>query len=521
MLSARARANTPRLRWLNAGLQRRITLYVAAGSVLALLFFGYVARQAVDESTRIIFRERLHLARLAAGEVARFLAVNESEQRLQVRDAAALTGILTRFTSTPDQNGRALRLSVLGRTGTVVATTEGMTQTEHAEHLALLGSHAAHGDPEVVIHEPSSMSGHPHVVAFTPLPDLPGGVMLEQHEDEALAVPRSLQHRMSLVGLAFVATGLALAWFTTRQVVGPLSDLTRLTQRIAAGDLASPVPVMGQDEVRQLAASFETMRQQLQESHAELARANQKLEHRVEERTRELVATSRRLRQREAERTFLLQKTIQAQEEERLRVARELHDAVGQFLSGLVIRISSLEDRNRSCPAKTAAGLVELRTLASRAVGDVRRLVVDLRPELLEDMGLSAALSWYAQAVLEPQGVKVVMDVDSLHERLPAAVEIAVFRVVQEALTNVLKHARARNVEVSLQWVGDDLVGEVKDDGVGFDRTAGDAAEPGAGVGLIGMRERMTLLGGTLEVTTAPGKGTSVAFRVPGAKEEL
>ena len=143
-------------------------------------------------------------------------------------------------------------------------------------------------------------------------------------------------------------------------------------------------------------------------------------------------------------------------------------------------------------------------------------MMADLRPSILDDMGLSAAVGWYLENHLERTGVKSSLEVSDLQTDLPEVVEITAFRVVQEALNNVMKHARADHATVKLEGHSDRITGEIVDDGEGFDLSG---VEPGAdggwAVGLLGMNERVTLLGGTLDIETAPGSGTSVRFVIP------
>lgn len=507
------------------GLQRRITLYVACGSLAVIIFFGYVAHQALDASTNIIFRERLQLASLAAREVVRWVEPDPPGPGLAVRSRAELETVLRLHAYPVHSETPEFRVTVWDGAGRLVASTGQIPEAANREHLTLLREALENNREAIVMHTPGGAPDKAHVVAFVPLPGLPGDLLLEQGRDAALALPRALQRRLTLLGLLFIAASLGLAWLTTRQVVGPLTRLTEVTRGIAKGDLATPVPSEGQDEVRELAASFETMRHQLRESHAQLAKANWELERRVEERTQELMdrheelaRASQLLRQREVERSYLLEQTIQAQEEERRRLARELHDAVGQLLSALVVRISLLQGMAQT--PQLREGLRELGELASQTVGAVRRLLVDLRPELLDDLGLSAAVAWHAEQTLTRHGVQVDLEMRLPEHRLPGQVEVAVFRVMQEAITNIHRHAQARQARIALDMESGELVGSVSDDGVGFD-AAESEQHPGArGVGLLGMRERVSLLGGSLRIRTRPERGTTLTFRLPVQKEE-
>jgi signal transduction histidine kinase len=212
----------------------------------------------------------------------------------------------------------------------------------------------------------------------------------------------------------------------------------------------------------------------------------------------------------------LLTRIIAAQEAERARVARDLHDDVGQALTSVLLGLRLVEGsldgpgvdvddaRRRSA---------ELRQLVADALRRARRLAFDLRPTVLDDIGLAAALERLTADVAERTGLTVGLDVGlGADERLAPETETAVYRVVQEALTNVARHARAGQVSVTVAWLGDRVRALVEDDGAGFDVGA---RPPGGHLGLAGMDERARLVDGTVEVTSTAGQGTTVVLEVP------
>ncbi|MDR7554599.1 MAG: sensor histidine kinase [Armatimonadota bacterium] len=213
---------------------------------------------------------------------------------------------------------------------------------------------------------------------------------------------------------------------------------------------------------------------------------------------------------------------LRAQEEERRRIARELHDEAAQALTSLLVRLRLLEQTDE--PTQVRARVRELRALTARALDDVRRIAVELRPSVLDDLGLAAALAAHADA-LNASGEMRVTVTAGLNGRLPPEVELALYRVAQEALTNARRHGRATAADVRL-WHGMGEVHlEVRDNGVGFDparvgRAVGQATPAAArngasGLGLAGMAERIALVGGRLDIRSAPGAGTTVAATVP------
>lgn len=393
------------------------------------------------------------------------------------------------------------------------------------EHVRLVEPLLALGEAGVVIHaapvQGSATDYRDHVVAYAPLTVVPWGVLLEQPRDVALSLPRAVERQLLLVGLFALVAGLGLAWVTTRQVARPIEALTRTAQRMAAGDLDSPVDTSGPDEVGVLARSFETMRRELRESRDEINRWNRELERRVADRTRELEARNRELVALQAQRTALLRRVIGAQEDERKRVARDLHDEVGQFLTGLVLSLGTVRRAAEGREPELAGQLAALQDMATRAVEEVRRLVADLRPSVLDDLGLVEALRWYAAALGERAGLAVEVSARDLDGRLPPHLELVIFRVIQEALTNVARHARASRARVVVEATGGSVRATVADDGRGFDPDVVRSRRDGTqALGLLGMEERVRLAGGTFRLDASPGRGTTVAFTIPRTEGE-
>jgi PAS domain S-box-containing protein len=209
----------------------------------------------------------------------------------------------------------------------------------------------------------------------------------------------------------------------------------------------------------------------------------------------------------------LSRRLLEVQEQERRRLARELHDEVGQVLTGVSLTLQSLR---AACPESAAQPLAEAVAVVARAIQQVRDLSLDLRPSMLDDLGLEAALRWYAQRLTRRAGLTVHLAEAPPGQRPPAAVETACFRVAQEALTNTVRHAGARHVWVDLIQDGAELHLIVRDDGAGFDvARARRRAAAGGSFGLLGMQERVDLLGGRLEVESSPAQGTCVHASFP------
>lgn len=264
-----------------------------------------------------------------------------------------------------------------------------------------------------------------------------------------------------------------LAWGAAQSVRRPIVRLTADAQRLANGDLKRPIAPAGIDEIGQLAAALEQMRRALAQD--------------------ELLGR-------------LLRKVIAAQEEERKRLARELHDETLQQLTALGMQLDLMPAPRR--PA-------EARRLVDRMIDDLHRVIYDLRPSILDDLGLLPAIHWYAER-LAARGVAVQFEFPEAPPDLTPEARITVYRVVQEALSNIERHAKAETVLVACNVSANELTIEIEDDGTGFDpEEMRQPRENGQGLGLLGMRERLSLLGGTCSVESQPGQGTRVLIRLP------
>jgi signal transduction histidine kinase len=211
----------------------------------------------------------------------------------------------------------------------------------------------------------------------------------------------------------------------------------------------------------------------------------------------------------------LLEQVISAQEEERGRIARELHDETGQSLTALLVGLRTLEAAHTLEDAKTWAE--SLRTVVSLTLHEVGRLAWGLRPSVLDDLGLVATLERYAAEYADSYGMTVDLKTKGFGAgRLPFSVETTLYRIMQEALTNVAKHAGARKIVITVEQDPASVHMIVRDDGQGFNvgetlRTSGASK----GLGLHGMQERATFLNGTFRVQSAPGEGTTLFVRIP------
>ena len=410
--------------------------------------------------------------------------------------------------SEADGAAEEYHLEVVDPDGTVIL---GVGSDEHpgrtSPHFAAIRRLIDSGRGEALLHEPGPADTFlPHVMAVVPLGSSPFYVVLEQPVDVALALPLELRQRLIVtIGVGFIAA-LAVAWVTTRHVVRPTEQLTAAAERMAMGDLSSPIDVTAQDEVGKLADSLDAMRQRLREAYDSIERANRELEQRVAERTARLGQ--------------VLRKTISAQEEERRRLARELHDETAQDLAALLIALDRARDA-LDAPSPARDQILNAKETASRLLAETRRLIVGLRPTVLDDIGLVPALRWYCDTHLAEQGIETTIEADQPATRLPRHMEVALFRVVQEAVSNIARHAHANHVRIRLSFRAGTVTVVVADDGLGFDvdHALGQSANGGGRVGLLGIQERVHLLGGSMQIHSSLGHGTEIVLEAPITEE--
>ncbi len=215
----------------------------------------------------------------------------------------------------------------------------------------------------------------------------------------------------------------------------------------------------------------------------------------------------------------LARQTLLAEEQERRRIARELHDETSQTLSGLALQLQALLDiaeMSSSHDTEFVAKLKKVQSLAIQVHREISRLIADLRPALLDTLGLVPAIRQYAESSLRPAGINVSVVVKGADRHLPSEVEVGLFRWAQGAIGNIAQHSKAKNASIVLEYQGDELLVHISDDGQGFDVSKiTDIEASGRGRGLFSMKERVGLLGGICWIESRPGQGTDVRARVP------
>jgi signal transduction histidine kinase len=311
-------------------------------------------------------------------------------------------------------------------------------------------------------------------------------------------------------------TGILLTWVLI-VFVATAEVFTREKRRLAAEKKLLETNEQLQAQAGELKAHREHLAEMVERRTGELRSANTRLTREIGERSR----TEEALRASQKELRRLSTRLLSAQEEERRKISRELHDELGQSLTLVKYQLRSVEKQLREDQGVLREECGNILRYLNTVIENVRRLSRDLCPFILEDLGLTQALRWLAGNVERNHEIKVVLELPELDGLFSRNAQTGIYRILQEALTNIVKHSGAGNAMVAVRASEGELAVTIEDDGQGFDLkelASRDAA--GKGMGLTSMAERAGMLGGALELWSEPGKGTRISFRVPVAREE-
>jgi signal transduction histidine kinase len=329
--------------------------------------------------------------------------------------------------------------------------------------------------------------------AAVPIFDGRAGLMRVGFSENSITRTVNLVTSQLLLATLLVSTiGIIASIFLTWVLTRPILSLAQAAQAVGRGDFTQRVERWADDEIGELSDSFNQMITDLQ-----------------------LAAEARR--ERERLRVELVERVISAQEDERKRIARDLHDQTSQALVSLIVQLKLVESARTK--AERAQSIADLREQLRATLNDVRRMAYDLRPGVLDDLGLAQSIQWFAEQCRKNSGIQIHTQIDAACDRLPPHTATAIYRVAQEALSNVVKHSRAAHAWITLKNNAEGVELEIRDDGMGFESPSGTA--PLEGLGLFGMQERIQLLGGRFEVQSEAGKGTRIRARAPCLPKEM
>jgi len=356
-------------------------------------------------------------------------------------------------------------------------------------------------------------------LAFAPLSVAPWGIIVRDPQEAVFLPSTHLRKGFVVLSVISIVTASLLAIGLSRSIVRPVRSLITATQRIARGNLRDPVEVATKDEIGTLGQSFDEMRIKLAESLESIQKYSVELESRVADRTRELNRSKEKL-------AILLREVMTAGEEERKRIARELHDDTSQSLNAILIALDSIVIHfSEYDPIRKQ--MEQIREQCMTMLKGLHGMIKDLRPPILDDLGLESAIQWVLEKHIGERGIPFQFHASGSREELKARargvldyskIELALFRVVQESIINISKHADARHVSVAAAFGDSGIELTIEDDGRGFDVrkvVEPDRKDPHMGLGLMGMEERVGLLDGKLTIWSDPGKGTRIQVFIP------
>lgn len=303
------------------------------------------------------------------------------------------------------------------------------------------------------------------------------------------AVTGQLMLTTVMVSILGISAAVFLTWILTH----PILDLVNATEAVRQGNFSYRVEHWADDEIGKLTNAFNNMMKALEQADKERA-------------------------EREYIRANYVQGVITAQEDERKRIARELHDSTSQSLTSLIIGLKTLEDTCQNCRKQTR--VVDLRSIAGQTLDDVHTLSVQLRPSVLDDLGLPEAIRRHVADSRKRCPLDIDLAIVGLDDkRLPDVMETALYRIIQEGLTNIIRHAEANTASILVESRENRVLVVIEDDGRGFDPVG--VKQQDGHLGLYGIQERVELLSGSIEIESQIGKGTSLFIEIPVAVESL
>ena len=355
-------------------------------------------------------------------------------------------------------------------------------------------------------------NNHNYLCTYASLQTAPWQIVSCQDSFTVFAPMKNLLYFFIFITSIYILTGLIFATGLSKGIVTPIKTLINETKIIAAGDLSRELDISGVYEIEELATSFENMRKKLKQSIERIQTYNEELENMVVERTKEIEKNKNRIE-------TLLGLIMTSQEEERKRIARELHDEPLQNLSVILMQLNYFNQLNDKAKEEQ---IVKIKELLLKINKDIRLIIQNLRPSVLDDLGLISAIKWVLENHLKPCDIDCHFDYDTSIEniRFPSVIETNVYRIVQETISNICKHSQASEVKIKIIMKKNRLIVNIMDNGVGFDVNKILTQDINKrsdlkGIGLLGMFERASIIGATLSIDSKENIGTKITLTVP------
>ncbi len=503
---------TPFPRWINFKLRTKLTLLIESLIIILIAVIGVIT---TVQQKGTLEKELQKRGVNSAQDLARFMSIPLLRKDLRLMNRFvnhAMSEDYVRYVSILDLNGMVVMHSYLGDVG--------KTPGDPLTKLAINSKEAGSAPPSAG--DPKEMNFDIFAPIYGPKGRI-GTVLLGYSYMAVAAEVNQAQRQILLIGLVTIIIGGVIAYLLATYISRPINKISYAMEKISNGDLDTLIEVKRNDEIGALANSFNKMAE-------DLARHRKHLEILVEERTAELQAANTQLQQEIAERFRAEAELNQSQarlrdlashlqiirEGERTEIAREIHDELGQALTALKMDVHwlglRLPDEQPLLSDKTKS----MARLIDATVQAVRRISSELRPKLLDDLGLSAAMEWQANEFSQRSGIPCDFRSEPEDIILDQARSTAVFRIFQETLTNIARHAEATEVEAVLKENDGKIELFVHDDGKGI---TPEQSSESTSLGIIGMRERVLSLAGELNLSGSPETGTTVQVSIPLERE--
>lgn len=423
-----------------------------------------------------------------------------------------ITGILQIVSNFSNENMNGEQIYVVNKTGNIMVTTNPAAPVfssllDTRDQPAMLGDYLA---GSIVYTDPSGievMSGYKDTAEFGANNALDWSIITIAPTELISKSAQDTRSVLTLVGVLVAGVTVFVAYYFARSITSPLQHTVALAEEIRSGNYSKRLETNIGGEIGLLANAINEMADRVEERTAEIIRHNEQLSSEIIERK----IAQDRLRK-------LSHKIVRLQEEERKRVSRELHDGINQLLVSIKYKIENFEEKFELSKDNAIADVNTAVILLGEAIGEVRRVSHALRPSVLDDLGLMPAISNLVDQFSERNAVSVSLEGEDLEvfERLPLDVETAMYRIVQEALTNIEKHSNADKVTLNMSCTNSDVTIRIEDNGEGFNlQKAMSGTTATQSLGLRNMRERIELLQGSFYIHSDIGKGTFLEINAP------
>ena len=499
---------TPFPRWINFKLRTKLTLLIESLIIILIAVIGVITTVQQKETLE---RELQKRGVESAKDLSRFMSIPLLRKDLRLMNRFvnhAMSEDYVRYVSILDLNGMVVMHSYLGDVG--------KTPQDALTKLAINDKEAGVAPPSAS--ESKEMNFDIYAPIYGPKGRI-GTVLLGYSYMAVAADVHQAQRQILLIGLVTIIIGGVTAYLLATYISRPINKISSAMEKISNGDLDTLIEVNRNDEIGGLANSFNKMAE-------DLSRHRKHLEILVEERTGELKGANTQLQQEIAERFRVEAELNRSQarlrdlashlqfirEEERTQIAREIHDELGQALTALKMDVHWLGLRLPAEQPLLSDKTKSMARLIDATVQAVRRISSELRPKLLDDLGLSAAMEWQANEFSQRSGIPCDFRSEPEDIILDQARSTAVFRIFQETLTNIARHAEATEVEAVLKENDGRIELFVHDDGKGI---TPEQSSESTSLGIIGMRERVLSLAGELNLSGSPETGTTVQVSLP------